>query len=469
MMQIQYDSFLGRVFADRYTLVSIIGVGECSAVFGAFDRETGQTVALKMLAPDRVDDADAVRRFLTEVRVLSLFDHPNIVKILDTSLDGEDKFFVMEYIEGITLKKHILNKGALSEEEILFLSRPILSALAQVHSKGIIHSDIKPQNIVLVGSGEIKLMDFGISKAQDSQNEEALEITMGTVQYVSPEQAEGKPLDHLSDIYSFGVMLYEMATGVLPFDDEDSGRIAAMHVSSQPIPPSMVHDKVSTDLDTIVLRAMEKSPEARFESAKDLLEALENMHVPKKSEPAHTETPKLQEFWKRLHLPSCLAGVLCALFLCVLVSLTALFSALSRQEKERTYIRTPDLVGEFYISPDAFGFDSELYLFRIEYVSSPKNGGMILGQSPAPDKLIKRGDKPLEITLTVALRPLPELMPNITHLTQEEALAYLARYDCEVKKVYAPHDYLPSGYVFATEPTCGEGTLREITLYISQK
>lgn len=469
-MQIQYDNFLGRIFADRYTLVSIIGTGECSAVFGAFDRESGQTVALKMLAPDRKSDKEAVKRFLKEAAVLSLFDHPNIVKILDSSLDGENMFFVMEYIEGITLKKHIQTKGALSEDEILFLARPILSALAEVHSRGIIHSDIKPQNIVLVGSGEIKLMDFGISKALEGQAEEALEITMGTVQYVSPEQAEGKPLSHLSDLYSFGVMLYEMATGVLPFDDEDSGRIAAMQVSSIPIPPSMVCDGVSPDLDAIVLRTMEKMPDARFASATELLEALEHMHKPKKSEPPTTEqVPLLRELWKRLHPPSCIAGVLCALFLCVLVSLVCLFSALSGQKKEMTYIHTPDLVGEFYISPDAFGLDSELYSIRIKYVVSLKNGGFILEQSPAPNKLIKRGDRPLEITLTVALRPLPDTMPNITHLTEEDALAYLARYHCKVKITYEPHDYLPAGYVIRTEPTHGENSQKEITLYVSQK
>lgn len=264
----QYESYLGRVLSERYTLVSIIGEGESSVVFGAFDGKTGQTVALKMLAPDRAGDTEATRRFLSEVEVLSLFDHPNIVKLLDTSLEGDLKFFVMEYIEGITLKKHITTKGTLGEEEILFLSRPILSALGEVHDKGVIHSDIKPQNVVLLRSGEIKLMDFGISRRLSSQNPEPSEITMGTVQYVSPEQAEGKPLSHLSDIYSFGVMLYEMATGTLPFDDTDSGRIAAMHVASAPIPPALLLPSISGHLSRVILHAMEKDPVARPFSAK---------------------------------------------------------------------------------------------------------------------------------------------------------------------------------------------------------
>lgn len=464
----QYDRFLGRVFSERYTLVSIIGIGECSAVFGAFDRETGQTVALKMLAPDRLSDEMAVKRFLGEVEVLSLFDHPNIVKILDVSLEGENKFFVMEYIEGITLKKHILSKGSLSEDEILFLSRPILSALSEVHTKGIVHCDIKPQNVVLVGSGEIKLMDFGISKSIASQTDEVSEVTVGTVQYVSPEQAEGKPLSPASDLYSFGITLYEMATGVLPFIDDDQSRIAAMQVSSSPIPPALVCDTVSPELDALILRTIEKDPDARPESAAALLLELENLHTPKAKESTETETLDLQALWKRLHKRSCFAGILCALLLCVVISLGGLFSALADQREHHTYVRVPDLVGESYLSESAFGLDSEHYSLTVEYVSSPKNSGTVLSQSPAPNKVVKRGNKPLEIKLTVALFSLPTAMPDVTYLSEEDALAYLARYDCEIKKVYVPHDYLPNGYVVRTEPTSHEDVSRKITLYISQ-
>ena len=449
----RYDNFLGRVLLDRYTLVSIIGIGECSVVFGAYDKQTEQTVALKMLAPDRRSDTDAVRRFLDEVNVLSLFDHPNIVKILDVSIEDDNKFFVMEYIEGITLKKHILSKGTLSEDEIVFLSRPILSALEAVHSKGIIHSDIKPQNIVIVGSGEIKLMDFGISKTLASQEEPISEVTVGTVQYVSPEQAEGKPLTHLSDIYSFGVMLYEMATGTLPFADEDSGRIAAMHVSSTPLPPSLVWQEVSKKLEAVILRSMEKQPNLRQPSASALLAELE----------------QLPSFLKGLHFPSCFIGILCALLLCVLVSLTILVSSLSEQKEHHTFVRIPDFVGETYVSHQAFGLDANHYTFRITYVASLQSGGKILKQSPAPNKIVRHSDSPVEIKLVVARCPLPQKMPDITYLSETAAIEYLARYGCTVKKVYAPHDYLPNGYVFKTEPSKNQRPIKEITLYISQK
>ena len=466
---IRYDNFLGHVFSDRYTLVSIIGTGECSVVFGAYDKNTEKTVALKMLAPDRMSDQSASERFLAEIHVLSMFDHPNIVKILDVSLDGKYKFFVMEYIEGITLKKHILTKGNLSMEEILFLARPILAALSEVHNKGIIHSDIKPQNIVLVGSGEIKLMDFGISKSLSAAQKEIGEVTVGTVQYVSPEQAEGKPMTHLSDIYSFGVMLYEMATGVLPFTDEDSGRIAAMHVSSTPLPPSMICDTVSPALEAVILRAMEKNPEHRQQSAAALLEELEHPKDPAaQSQTSAQESPLPQKpFWKMLHLPSCIAGILVALLFSVVVSLALLSGALSRQTSDDTHIRIPALVGEIYLAPEALGIDHTLYSFRVEYVSSVKQEGKIIKQSPAAGKLVKKGDEPIEIALTVSRRKAPKLMPNVSSLSETAAIDYLNSLGIEVKTVYEPHNYLPDGYVTRTQPAAGEKIKKEIILYVS--
>lgn len=460
----RYDNFLGRVFSGRYTLVSIIGVGECSVVFGAYDRENGKTVALKMLAPDRLSDGEAVKRFLKEVDVLSLFDHPNIVKILDVSLEGDDKFFVMEYIEGITLKKHILTKGALSEEEILFLSRPILSALGEVHKKGIVHSDIKPQNIVLVGSGAIKLMDFGIAKILSQQTEEVSSVTVGTVQYVSPEQAEGRPLDPTSDLYSFGVTLYEMATGVLPFVDDDPRRIAAMQVSSEPIPPSMVCDGVCPALDEVILGALAKTPEKRPQSATELMEALENLHTPKPKK-VEDEPKSFKTLWKKLHKRTCFAAILCALLSSVIVSLSILSAMLTDQRNNHTFVRVPNLVGESYLSTSTFGLDEELYKISVEYVSYPTQSGKVIAQSPAQDRLVRQNGKPLDIHLTVARRPLPNPLPDLAYLSEEDARAYLAGYDCRVKTITATHVYLPEGYVLRAEQT----DTKEITLYITKK
>ncbi len=467
---VRYESYLGKVLAGRYTLVSIIGTGECSAVFGAFDRVTEKTVALKMLSPERLEDEEAMRRFNAEIHTLSLFHHPNIVRILDVPADGENKFFVMEYIEGITLKKHIQNRGPLDIDEILFLSRQILSALDEVHRKGIVHSDIKPQNIVIVGSGDIKLMDFGISKTLLGQSTEITDVAVGTVQYVSPEQAEGKPLDHLSDIYSFGVTLYEMATGVLPFADENPGRIAAMHVSTAPIPPSMICTNVSPELERVILRAMEKLPEARYPSASAMLDALENIktpEIPHRTVGISYWHDRSREFLKHLHLPSVLAGILCALLLSVVAGLSILTTCLHAEEQNHFYVRVPDLTGKSITKP--LGYDKDVYTLKIEYVTDTSNGGQILSQSPTAGKVVKRGNAPCVITVKVALLPLPAQMPSLAFLPADEALDLLGGYACRIEKQYEKHNYLPNGYVIRTEPQAGEKTGGTVTLVISQK
>lgn len=467
-----YQSYLGKVFSDRYTLVSIIGEGESSVVFGAVDKQNGRTVALKMLSPERMEDKDAVARFVSEANLLSLFHHPGIVSLLDASLDGERKYFVMEYIEGITLKKHITDRGPLSKGEILFLSKQILSALGEVHKMGIVHSDIKPQNIVLVGNGNIKLMDFGISKEQKSQNaeEETAEVALGTVQYVSPEQAEGRPLSHLSDIYSFGVMLYEMATGLLPFTDKEPGRVAAMHVSSTPIPPSRVCRGVDSALEEIILHAMEKLPEARPESTAAVWEALEALRQPHESEPKKPSFAlpphRFGDMWRRLNLPSAFIGILCALFLSVVIGLSVLAGLLSSQAQNETYVKIPDLVGQAYPLDEEERLDPEIYKITVKYVTDSLSEGKILSQKPTEGKLVRKKNEPCELILTVSLRPLPGLMPDITAISKDEALAILHGYSCRILESQVSHPYLPSGYVAYTEPAAHEPTQDTVTLYI---
>ena len=462
----RFERFIGHTFDDRYTVVSIIGEGESAVVFGAFDKETGNTVALKMLHPECDKRSEAAERFESEVRLLSLFDHPNIVKLLDTSKGGEYRYFVMEYIEGITLKKHIISRGALEAEEILFLSRQILSALGHVHDRGIVHSDIKPQNIVIVGSGNVKLMDFGIAKTLTEQTDEITDIAVGTVQYVSPEQAEGKPLDHLSDLYSFGVMLYEMATGILPFIDENANRIAAMHVNDTPIPPSLINEEVSAGLENIILRTMEKSPAARFPSAKALLRSLEHMNDGEIQRidppyPPHDTFPLV----KKRDLPSLFAGVLCALLLSIAVGLCVLAGLFAVQNANAPYGKIPSLKGEEFTSIEALGLDPDFYDVEIKFVSRPAKAGEILSQAPSGGKIVKqRGEEKCRLVLKVAKLTLPDSLPDLSTFTKEDALHSLGIYDCVAQIVSLPHALLPEGEVIEAIKTAK----KTVTLYVSE-
>lgn len=492
-----FDSYVGRRFDDKLTVINVIGAGEYSVVLGAYDAQAERTVALKLLRPEYNDDPVVSERFATEVHILSLLSHPNIVRLYEAHLDAPIRYFTMEYIEGITLKKHLQSRGALSTDETLFFARQILSALEEVHEKGIVHSDIKPQNVVVLGDGSVRLMDFGIASLVSEEPEEAApireedpfcgvfsdepeteEIAVGTVHYVSPEQAEGKSLDQLSDIYSFGVMLYEMATGILPFFGENPQKIATMHVRLQPIPPSHVAPFVPEGMDRIILRAMEKLPFARFPSAAAMREALDRFDE-ERNAPAPTEEETepvpflvrcrdlLVEYWRELNLPSLVTGALCALLVTVVIGLGILSEALVTERNNPDHIRIPSLKGHD-LATVADTLDPDFYEIEVTYVSNDDRQGRILKQSPAAGRVFKTRDgETIKIRLTVACRSLPPTMPDLRRMTLEEVTALLASYDCEVVIIEVPDAYIPAGEILSTIPAAGAQTARTLTLYVS--
>lgn len=269
----QYDSFIGQTFEERYTIVNVIGIGGMATVYGAYDRVTGRSVAIKMMNKKLEHNPRQIKLFVNESTALSLLSHPNIVQVYNTAITNSTKYIIMEYVEGITLKKHIDHRGALPEREVLYYATQILSALDYIHSKGIVHCDIKPQNIILLQNGSIKVADFGIARldAMLDKSKEKSDIALGTVYYVSPEQAQGKAPKAESDLYSLGVMLYEAMTDRLPFYHENATEVAKMQINKDPLPPSYFRPDMSVGLEQIILRAMEKSPKKRYASAQEML------------------------------------------------------------------------------------------------------------------------------------------------------------------------------------------------------
>lgn len=268
-----YDSFIGQTFEGRYTIVNVIGTGGMATVYGAYDQVTGRSVAIKMMNKKLEQNARQIKLFVNESTALSLLSHPNIVQVYNTAITNSIKYIIMEYVEGITLKKHIDHRGALPEREVLYYATQILSALKYIHSKGIVHCDIKPQNIILLQNGSIKVADFGIARLDamlDNSNEKS-DTALGTVYYVSPEQAQGKAPKAESDLYSLGVMLYEAMTNRLPFYHENATEVAKMQINKEPVPPSTYRPDMSVGLEQIILRAMEKSPKRRYASAAEML------------------------------------------------------------------------------------------------------------------------------------------------------------------------------------------------------
>ena len=258
------------VFADRYRLVEQIGMGGMAIVYRAIDQRTGHSVAIKVLKPEFNKDVEFVSRFQREAEAASKMTHHNIVNLLDVGMDGENRYLVMEYVQGKTLKEVIREKGRLSPSVAAQITIRILSALQHAHQNGIIHRDIKPQNILVHADGHIKVADFGIARMANSSTLTRGDSVMGSVHYFSPEQASGQPTDVTSDIYSVGVTLYEMLTGRVPFDGDNQVAIAMQHLHAQPQPIESIAPDVPPAVIHVCAMAMEKNPRYRYQSAREM-------------------------------------------------------------------------------------------------------------------------------------------------------------------------------------------------------
>ena len=270
-----YDKLINRIIDKRYKIENVVGVGGMAYVLKAKDLTTDCDVAVKILSDEYRDDERAVKRFINESKTVAMLDHENIVKILDVVLHDEMKYIVMEFIDGITLKDYIDRIGTLSWKEAVYYIKQILRALSHAHEKQVIHRDIKPQNIMLLSDGTVKVTDFGIAKIPNAESITMTDKAIGTVNYISPEQASGAGVDFRTDIYSAGVMLYEMVTGRLPFIADSPVAVAMMQVSNEPLAPREINPQIPEGLEQIILKAMQKNPDDRFVSASAMLKALD--------------------------------------------------------------------------------------------------------------------------------------------------------------------------------------------------
>ncbi len=259
-----------KILADRYRLTEQIGMGGMAIVYKAVDMRTGHNVAVKVLRPEFNEDAEFVGRFQREAEAASKMTHHNIVNLLDVGMDGENRYLVMEYVQGKTLKEVIQERGRLSAPLACQIAIRILSALEHAHRNGIVHRDIKPQNILVHADGHIKVADFGIARIADSSTLTKGDMVMGSVHYFSPEQARGEGANVTSDIYSTGVVLYEMLTGRIPFDGETAVAVAMQHLHATPTPIQSLAPDVPLSVVRVCMRAMEKNPAARYQSAREM-------------------------------------------------------------------------------------------------------------------------------------------------------------------------------------------------------
>ncbi len=478
------DKYIGQVLNQRYVINEIIGVGGMAVVYKAYDRVAGRVVAVKILKDEFMSDAQFRRRFTNESKAITMLAHKNIVDIFDVCLDGDVMFIAMEYIDGITLKEYIEYKKVLSWDEAASYVKQILSATQHAHERGIVHRDLKPQNIMLLRDGTIKVMDFGIARLSKFDTQTITDKAIGSVHYISPEQASGDLTDEKSDIYSIGVMMYEMITGQLPFVADSAVSVALMQVQDQPVMPRDINEKIPQGIEQITLKAMMKNPDQRYPSVLVMLEDIETVeenpfvvfsyddddYIDDDFEDVEEEEESIVEVKpkekKKNEKPTWLPIVLGGATALLLFITTLLFFVFWDDWFGGEDLTVPNLV-DMNIS-DVLSSDEykDFKITQVKERASEKQAGTILEQTPDALTTVKKGQ---EIKVTVSSGIQTVSVPDILGKTKEEARKILNDNGIQVefKEVY--NDDVEEGLVIRTNISAGEeiDINDTLTVYIS--
>ncbi len=491
-MDNSFEKLINRILDNRYKIENVVGIGGMAYVLKAIDlKDNNKPVAIKILNEEFNSDENAVKRFVNESKAVAMLDSPNIVKIFDVAISDSLKYIVMEFIDGITLKDYIDKVGRLGWKEACHYTRQILQALTHAHEKAIVHRDIKPQNVMLLRDGTVKVTDFGIAKMPTSEPLTMTDKAIGTVNYISPEQASGGTVDEKSDIYSVGVMLYEMLTGTLPFKAESPVAVAMMQVSEEPKPPREINAQIPVGLEQIVLKTMSKEPTDRFNSAMSMEKAIE--YFVKNPATVFTGVPasgakkadKGAEEKKRSMLPVILGITVGFIAVCIIVALVAIFTIgeefFGGSKNESKKIEIDDYIGMQYTDELKKELEEKNFLVVVKDDENPsEENGKILRQDPVGGTKKLAPDKNRRIQLTLYVNNNPEesfVMPQCLDLTLSEAKdMILTRFEGIITedkiKVEESHKDVTKGTVYECNPAVGASidinNPPKITLYVSK-
>lgn len=482
------DRFIGKRIDGRYEINELIGAGGMASVYKAYDIIDERVVAIKILKEEFVANDEFRRRFKNESKAIAVLSHPNIVKVYDVSFGDVLQYIVMEYCDGITLKEYIRQKGVIDWEEAAFFIAQILKALQHAHEKGIVHRDIKPQNIMLLHDGTLKVADFGIARFSRSEQKTITDKAIGSVHYISPEQARGDATDGKSDIYSVGVILYEMTTGKLPFQADSAVSVAIMQLQNEPVKPTQINNLIPKGLEQIILSAMQKDPANRYPTAFDMLKDIEeirrdpyaqfehtfNSVAPSvdrfqddeyEFKPAYRDSQSYESKPQKKEKGSKVIPVLSAIAAIFVLSLAGvLFWFISGDTGET--VKCPNFVGKA-ISDIKSDEKYKDYTFEIEESNNSEyEAGIVFKQSPDPETNIKTKSK---IMLYVSLGGEKIKIPDCEKLEYTEAKEALEEYGFVVKKVTRNDEDIAKDCVIKSYPEAGEVASAgdEITLYVS--
>lgn len=484
------DKYVGKRLDGRYVIEEIIGVGGMAVVYKAHDNIEDRTVAIKILKEEFTSNEEFVRRFKNESKAIAMLSHPNIVKVYDVSFGDLIQYIVMEYIEGINLKEFIESQGSLRWKDAVHFVIQILKGLQHAHDKGIVHRDVKPQNIMVLNDGTIKVTDFGIARFARSEQRTITDKAIGSVHYISPEQARGERTDEKADIYSVGVMMYEMLTGQLPFEADNAVSVAIMQLQRDPKLPTEINGSIPQGLEQITMHAMQKNVERRYQSAAEMLCDLDDFRkdpaklfsynyyvddsptryvddrlAPSVTEPEAKPEEEIVATKEKTNMIPILAGIAAALVVALVVLGIIFGKKLIASTGEE--IPCPKFIG---MSIEDLRANKE-YNANFKFVESwdyhdeiEKNH--ICAQSKEEGKPLKKG---AEIKITISTGQSNVAVPDVYEKTESYAKSLLESQKFKVTIVEMASDTVEKGLVIKTEPVRSKRVVKgsEVKVFIS--
>lgn len=461
---------IGRLISGRYRIEAVVGTGGMAVVYRALDTQLNETVAIKVLRPEYESDMEFVRRFSREAEAAAKMSHENIVNLLDVGIEGDMRYIVMEYVDGRTLKEMIREEGRIHPDVALRMTIRILAAVDHAHRNGIVHRDIKPQNILVDKNGRVRVADFGIARLKASQTTQLDQngSAMGSVHYLSPEQARGEVADEQSDLYSVGVVIYEMLTGEVPFDGDTTISVALKHVSEEPESMRIRNGGISRALDEVVMRALCKDKERRYQTAAEMATDLKKtishpkggfVRYPKlkgetgesiREERRKRPTKQRKRSWRLL------------IILCVVALLAICIAGGLYLRQVRGTIPMPYLIGktqaEAVQTMEMLNIDVTVVNAYSEEIPS----GSVMLQSRAEGEMLRRE---AQITLTVSLGSQWYTLENLVGMDSQEAIDLLSEAGVAKLNLSYTQSDLPAGTIISQEPQPGQ-TSRDMPVTI---
>ena len=476
------EKYIGKLLDDRYEILETIGEGGMALVFRALDHRLNRYVAVKIMREEMAQDEEFRRRFCAESHAVAMLSNPNIVAVYDVSHSDEREYIVMELISGITLKQYMDKKGALDWKEVVHFTKQITRALAHAHERGIIHRDIKPQNIMLLRDGTLKVADFGIAALENEVHENNGQ-TIGSIHYIAPEQARGNSPDARSDIYSLGVVMYEMLSGSLPYTGDTLAEIAVKHMNARPAPLREKLPSIPEELERITLKAMNADLSQRYQTAGELLSDLDQFtqnamkqELPAEAEPENAPKPVLSysELTKASYnirrkkasrvsfLSGSFALLLLALGLFVFLWnfwVKDLFSPAERME-------LPNFVGRRY--DDVIRDADSIFNFVITDVyTNDAEPGVIISQKPDPGRSMSIENDGVTVEISVSRSMTSIQVPDLGGYDYRSAVEQLQKMGFSVEIESATSDTVAHNCVISSSPAAGELVISGSLIYLS--